>query len=374
MFKSKKKILLIGDLPGWAFDNIITFVKTNLNKDYNFYYDYTIYNPAKRTTGEINIQDSLNTEFLSKEYRKTYKIYRYPVLGKVSYKLISVLNRFGILSRDANGKKRRVRKDNFYDCIVYMDFYMDRDGDFHHVEARKVVRGIYTDSFPPMGYQVSESNPRDFLHNYFEETDALLAGSNSILKFYEPFSDLPCFEANLAYNESIFRPRHNSKKRGGNKLVLGWTGNPNRSFKGYYELIVPVVRELQNEGLEIELRSQFSGTLNSLADFWQEVDLAIIASEADAGPSLFMEASLCGVPSLSTRIGIPAYIIKEDVNGLFFERNIDSLKLAIKSVYFDRDKLKTWSSNIRNSYLIKLGHDVQVKNWRVLFSEVLNDA
>lgn len=62
-------------------------------------------------------------------------------------------------------------------------------------------------------------------------------------------------------------------------------------------------------GYPVALRTQFQGSIRSLATFWQGVDLALIASEADAGPSMFIEASLCGVPSVSTKIGLPQFVI-----------------------------------------------------------------
>jgi glycosyltransferase involved in cell wall biosynthesis len=172
----------------------------------------------------------------------------------------------------------------------------------------------------------------------------------------------------MAYDEKIFSPKHTIKN---NKFVLGWTGNPEREFKGFYSIVQPVVQELQNSGFNIELRTQFSGSLNSLADFWQNVDLAIIASEADAGPSMFMEASLCGVPSISTTIGMPAYVIVDNENGLFCSRNVADFVEKIALVIQHPELLEKMRVRIRKDYIEKLGVDVQIQNWENLFNQLI---
>ena len=370
---AKKKILLVGDMPGWAFDNIISFIKEQLKKEYDFYYDFTVYNPRKSSTGLSDSTGTTDTSLIDDHFRKMYFRSSIPLINSLSYKIVSYLNKWGILERDAEGKKRRIRVDNTYDCVVFLDFYMDIDGDFDHLTARRVVKGIYTDGYPPKGIKLEAQSIESFLKNYYHNAAALLAGSKSISEIYRPHTKLDIYTANMAYDELIFKPRNKSSKRVDNKLILGWTGNPNRSFKGFHEIILPVVNELQKEGLNIELRTQFSGTLNSLADFWQEIDLAIIMSEADAGPSLFMEASLCGVPSISTNIGMPTEVIINDFNGKLIERNSEALKIAIKNIYFEPNILNLWRQNIRGAYINKLGCQVQKNNWKNLFNGILNE-
>lgn len=373
MSQIKAKILLIGDAPGWAFDNIIDFVKFNLKSEYDFYYDFTIYNPRiekKIVSDSGNLKTNSN---LNNSYRKQYFYQRIPVIRSVFYKSVKILNKRGIVIRDEEGKKRRVRKDNKYDCVVYLDYYMNSDGDFDHIKADKTIKGIYTDGFPPKGIVHSELTIETFLEKYFKPTDFLLAGSKSIAERYCHSYKNSVFTANMAYDEKIFIPFEERDTSNKNNFIVGWTGNPNRSFKGFYEIVEPAIAELINEGYSILLVSQFSGTLNSLADFWNKVDLAIIVSEADAGPSLFMEASLCGVPSISTKIGMPNEIIQDYKNGVFIERNKESLKHAIIELYENPLLLNSFKQEIRKDYIQKLGIAKQKENWLKMFQEILHD-
>ena len=85
-----------------------------------------------------------------------------------------------------------------------------------------------------------------------------------------------------------------------------------------------------------------------------------------------MEASLCGVLSISTKIGMPAYVIEHEKNGLFIERNKEALKAAIKRLYEDRDLLEPMKKVIRKDYIQKLGKEVQIRNWQRLIESLLN--
>jgi glycosyltransferase involved in cell wall biosynthesis len=374
MGQHKKRILLIGDMPGWAFDHIIDFVRVHLKSEYEFYYDFTVYNPRDENPTKSDSNEAVNPSVIEEHYRKNYPIHQLPILKRFTYKTHKILNEHGWISRDPEGKKRRIRSDQRYDCIVFLDFYMDLDGNFDHINSPKRVKGIYTDGFPPKGIQFSKTDVPDFLKSYYHDATVMLVGAKCISEIYQPFSKLNIFEANLAYDETIFSPSKHQDQRNLNTLTLGWTGNPNRSFKGFYEVILPTVEGLKEEGYAIELRTQFSGSLHSLADFWQDIDLALIASEADAGPSMFMEASLCGVPSISTRIGMPAFVIKDGENGKFIERNTESLRNSLLQVYNDRPLIERWGRNIRTDYIQKLGTEVQVGNWRNLFNAVFNEA
>ncbi len=107
------------------------------------------------------------------------------------------------------------------------------------------------------------------------------------------------------------------------RFVVGWTGTPNRPFKGFHDYIVPAVERAAQMRPGLELKTRFSGPLETLPRFYDDVDVILIASSADAGPSLFMEGGFCEVPSISTRIGIPSEVIEHGQNGLFVERNVE---------------------------------------------------
>lgn len=364
-----KSILLVGDMPGWAFDQIITFVRKSI-RGFDFYFDYTIYNPRSNSKVSPDISSSEHNTSVYKNLRKKIPFQSIPIIRSIVYRAIQWMNQHDWVDYDAEGRKRKVRKDNTYDLVVFLDYYMDKDADFDHVRYQKKIRGIYTDGFPPKGIQLpTEISVKEFCDQYLNEADALVTGAPSIAALYKKHADIPIFFANMAYNESVFKPVNRSAE---NYFVIGWTGNPHREFKGFHSVVLPAVEKLKKEGYPVQLKTQFEGSIASLAGFWQGVDLAVIASEADAGPSMFMEASLCGVPSVSTRIGMPAYVIEDEKNGLFCERNIEDIVTKIAYLIDHPELLKSMKARIRKDYIEKLGVQVQVNNWQRLFNELLN--
>ena len=369
--RGKKKILLIGDMPGWAFHNIILFVMKSLKDEYGIYYDFCIYNPLRANTENSDFKKTESNQADNLIYKREFFALKIPIVRGIFYRFLKVANKMGWTLVDEEGKFRRVNANKQYDAVVYLDYYMDKVADFSSIKTKKTIRGIYTAGFPPKGISLDEGiTPALFCEKYLADADALIVGSPNMKEIYDPYLGSVYF-ANLAYDEKIFSPKKGGEKKKG-KLVLGWTGNPNREFKGYHEIIVPAIEQLKQEGYEVELRTQFSGTLNSLASFWQDVDLALIASEADAGPSLFIEASLCGVPSVSTRIGMPSVVIQDGVNGIFCERSINDMVKKIKWVY-DSEKLPEMKKSIRQDCIRVLGVDQQKKNWRKIFADILDE-
>ena len=211
MKNQKKNILLVGDMPGWAFDNIIDFVRTKLKGSYNFYYDFTTYNPRNNPLAASDSKNLIIDKNLINQYKRNYYVYRIPFLKKIAYKFISNLNKKGYFTRDAEGKKRRIRKDNKYDCAVFLDFYMNVDGDFDSLVTEKIIKGIYTDGFPPKGIILEEISLELFSNNFLSDSYSLIAGSNSICKIYKNVFPGDIYVANLAYNEHIFKPKDSLK-------------------------------------------------------------------------------------------------------------------------------------------------------------------
>src|SRR5690606_28045495 len=145
-------------------------------------------------------------------------------------------------------------------------------------------------------------------------------------------------------------------------LTIGWTGTPDRPMKGFRSIIEPAIENVKKSGRDVRLKTKFSGAYEELYTFYNDVDLIVIASSADSGPSLFAEASLSNVPTISTKVGLPLMGNTHNVNGLFIERNIESLENAMIELYDNRQKLKSFSQRIKSDYLDKLGNEKSVQN------------
>lgn len=341
----KKKILLVADRPNWAYYHIAKFIKESLASHYDFYIDFVAFNTRK--------------EFKRKYKSKwsQYKAFLKCSIDRIVY--------------------QSIRSDHTYDIVLYLGYYFDVAAHFN-VKSSKIIKGIYTQKFPPQGMEYDYLN-NVLLNNltidqfnilYFSNADALVCGASCIQDFYQKHVE-NVYCANGALDEKSFRPS-SSKVKKTNSLILGWTGNPSREFKGFYTHIIPAVKKAQELRENIVFKTRFKGPLKTLPAFYNDIDLIVIASNADAGPSLFGEASLCGIPSISTKVGWPLDVIEDGNNGYLVEREINAIVDKIIYLYDHPDVLSNMSEKIRIDFIDILGVEVQKKNWINLFENVLS--
>lgn len=352
----KKEILLIGDYDNWAFAHIIKWIVENLSDRYEFYYDFMIYNFWDQDKDWAKDKISLKSFFVKPIQALKNIKYWYKAFGYQSRKI-----KIGIKPK--------------YDIVVFLDYYMDRKANFSF-RTRKLVRGIFTDAFPPYGLvydwklkrYVREMTIEEFVKNYLNDIDALLLGSPFMLEFYKKYISR-VYWANMIVDENKFKP---FKKNDENYFIVGWVGNPSRPWKHFYDIVVPAVERFQTLRKNVVFKTQFSGDFDKLHEFYKDVDVIVNASSADVGPSMFMEASLCGIPTISTFMGIPAFVIKNNINGFIVNRNVDEFVEKLVFLYDNRDVLKSFKSRIRDDYIQFAGRQVMINNWKQMFEDLLN--
>ncbi|MBF0438269.1 MAG: glycosyltransferase [Magnetococcales bacterium] len=87
-------------------------------------------------------------------------------------------------------------------------------------------------------------------------------------------------------------------------------------------LLTGPARGYVKQGLErlgITYRHYFLEDYLQIVPYYQALDLYVITSRAEGGPKALMESWACGVPVVSTRMGMPADWIRPGENGLLAE-------------------------------------------------------
>lgn len=323
----KPTILVFADRPNWAYHEILKFILNNCSDEFDIFADFLSFNLNIKSKNPIHHLRRISDKF----------------------------------------KYRKLKKDKNYDIVLYLGFYFTDEIEVTW-NAKKIIKGIYTDGFPPQG-ALNCSSIKDFKKNYLNDVDAVVCGSQLITDYYSKHLD-NVFYANMSSDLNLWKKKI-FKKNITNKFIVGWTGNPNREFKGYYSHVIPAINLAKKKYSNIELKSRFSGPLESLPDFYNDVDVSLIASNADAGPASFAEASLTNTPSISTNIGLPAEVIQDGVNGFLVVRDIQEMANRIIELYENRNLLDKMSQRTRNDYLKKLGKEYRIKQWINMFSRVL---
>ena len=357
----KKSILFVADRPDWAYHNLIKTWGSGL-KDFDCYVtfeeDFNIRAKnfsfsEKLITDFINLVKNNDKKFIiDSSSRFSYPKYKNPPVFEVN-----------------SGKPvNKLHFDVIFECAFYFQFMSV----FPFTSDKKFV-GIYTDSFPHEGPSFDEKTKidlkklsrKEFFDKYLKPYDGIIVGSSGLYNDYKGLTDKITF-GNGIYLQDDFQENKTIGEQEG--LTIGWTGNPNRSMKGFREVIEPAVEAVNKTGRKVSLKTKFSGPYKDLLTFYKDVDLIAIASEADTGPSLFAEASLSKVPAISTKIGFPKMIIEDGLNGIYVNRDIEEMKNAIIRLYDNRDLLKSFSARIKEDYLRILDNKISINNFQKLFS------
>lgn len=150
--------------------------------------------------------------------------------------------------------------------------------------------------------------------------DLICAYGVSSKRLFEIYRGIPDFAAPAALLEdgvdrSLFRPlglqRFESLSQ--RDLVVGWVGNSAwageiEDFKGFHSILVPALKTLEDEGERFVARfadrqSGFIAHAN-MPDYYASIDVLVCVSKIEGTPNPVLEAMACGVPVISTDVGI----------------------------------------------------------------------
>ncbi len=357
MKEHKSRILFVVDKPDWAYEFMVKTWVELISDNYDCYVcfqeDYAVKkNKNKSVAYRLVFNKLARIKFILKNKTDESKIsfisknlnYYYPVYKK---------NKVYQYDKDLN----RIPTPNIseFDAIVEMAFYFQYISEFPFKSERKLV-GIFTDSFPHDGptedlkqnIDRSKLSREDFYNKYLASYNHIIVGGGNLLKDYQPLTSDVTFVYGI-YGQSYFK--ENPEVGENSYLTIGWTGSPKRPMKGFEAIILPAIEEVQKTGRDVRLKTKFSGDYEELYSFYEDVDLIVIASNADSGPSLYAEASLSAVPTVSTKVGLPLMGINNGINGLFINRDTNSLKDAIIQLYDNPILLKSMSERVKSDYL-----------------------
>lgn len=350
----KYKICIVADVPNWAFDNIAQKIKKELSYKYDIRIDY------------FN--------------RRTETDYFYEFIEKNDdCDLIHFLNRRTLLIMETDSFKNKVEmsgksvkeyiqeKKNKISTAVNDHIDLSAEG----IQKLKAIYNEYT----RMYYTVSK-------------------------KLFDIYSSIPEFKNPDAMihdvcDEEIFKPinleRFEYNKIKDRPIVIGWVGNSIHSgqrevdLKGFHSIIEPVVQEFKNEKYNIEThyadRNIIWRTVEEMPKYYSEIDMCICTSIHEGTPLPILEAMNCGVPIISTDVGIVSevlgekqkeYIIGDRENGKNDEIVKKVLKQKILQLYNNREVFKELSiENLKSVNEFDNGN--KIKNLEDFFDKMLNN-
>lgn len=100
----------------------------------------------------------------------------------------------------------------------------------------------------------------------------------------------------------------------------------------------------------------------------------VCASAHEGAPLPVLEAAACGPPVISTAAGIVPELVRDGVNGLIVERNVEAISAALRRLRDDRDLLRRMGHESRRAAERDWTWAVRIGDYVRMFDAVIAGA
>jgi glycosyltransferase involved in cell wall biosynthesis/SAM-dependent methyltransferase len=252
---------------------------------------------------------------------------------------------------------------------IYEHCFRDVDYYFGSVEQLKSVIANRPTTFSVYDHLfLSKDEIADRVPLFNEYSTAYTVSSKRLEEHYKSISAYPAPAALTpdGVDLDLFKPANLNRfaKTGGRPLRVGWVGNSAWASeilpdpKGFNTVLKPSLEQLHLQGVPIEgvfadRKMQFIPH-HRMPDYYNSIDILVCTSSMEGTPNPVLEAMACGVPVISTNVGIvPDVVGPLQKEFVLEERNIEHLKHAIMRL-------------VENSELLmRLSEEnlVQIRDW-----------
>jgi glycosyltransferase involved in cell wall biosynthesis len=153
----------------------------------------------------------------------------------------------------------------------------------------------------------------------------------------------------------VFTPRnlHRFDAVPSRDLVVGWVGNSKwaaelEDFKGVHTILKPALERVVQEGANIKPfladRQERLISHHQMPEYYGEIDVLVCTSKIEGTPNPVLEAMACGVPVISTDVGIvPQAFGPIQKQFILEERSSEALAAALMKVRSNPSMLREMS-------------------------------
>ena len=295
----KKKIALIIDTEGWAFDNIAHQLKNNLTE-----FDIDI------IPGRIFEGNMIKLFLFGEDYDLMHFLWRGYLTLIDRAEMHNYIEALGMSFEKFKQKYILNKNITFSVCD---ELYLSGDDEWRTEETMKYGK------------------------EYF-------VTSKRLYNIYQQFSKKPQMVIHDGVDLQKYIPENLDRFKNIETVRIGWTGNSkfkdsegDSDMKGVEGIIKPAIEELQREGYSVELnladRNIKMIPQEEMPKFYNSIDLYVCASKTEGTPLPIIEAMAMGVHVISTDVGIVSEAVGEcNKKYILKERTKEDLKNAIKSI------------------------------------------
>ncbi len=192
--------------------------------------------------------------------------------------------------------------------------------------------------------------------------------SDEIVNIFKPHFFI--YKTRVGINEKKFLPSNVIKKN--EKFTVGWVGRIDkknyRELKGY-DIVLAALKDLDVQ-LNIRTYKEQRVPREKMVEFYQNLDCLICSSASEHIPLPVLEAAACGVPIISTKVGIVPEIIKTGENGLIVPGTSEAIRRAVQFLMSTPQSRYQISENIRAAIVENWTWEKCKSDWEKFFLSI----
>lgn len=316
----KKKIAIIIDKEGWAYYNAAEQIKKYLDRFYDI--------------------DIISVDLFGDNIVKLF------ILG-TNYDLMFFMWRGLITWLYSEYSKQYIKTLG----IEYETFVKK------YLREKNIITAVYDHLFLNKEYE----RTKFILENVKEYTVC----SKKLQEIYNKLSKKPIKVISDGVDLNLFKmyDRDKYKNVQNREIKIGWTGNSkfvddeDDDLKGLQKVIKPAIEELTQKGYKVELKIADRNIKmiphEKMPEYYNELDIYVCASRTEGHPATILEAMACGVPVISTDVGIVPEVLGEKQRKFIIQRTKDDLVDKIEYLINNKHELEELSDENLE----------QIKNW-----------
>lgn len=208
-------------------------------------------------------------------------------------------------------------------------------------------------------------------------------------KLYNIYSNLPFCNKPKAIVEdgvdlNLFKPTNieRLKNVSNREIIIGWCGNSKwtsevEDFKGVETILKPAIKQLVAEGYPIKMyfadKNERMIPHNEMVNYYSNIDLYVCTSKIEGTPNPILEAMACGIPIISTDVGIvPEVLGYKQKQFILKERSIQCVKEAIKRM-ISEPRMFTELSEENLMQIRQLDWSIRIEKFKEFFQYCLKN-
>lgn len=162
-------------------------------------------------------------------------------------------------------------------------------------------------------------------------------------------------------DDGLFYPK--KPLSGSKKLRVGYAGTRKRDWKEGISGFIDPLRKIDFIDLKLATPEDNYITHDRMPGFYNEIDVYLCASLSEGFSLSVLEASGCGRPVLSTRVGGSEELLIDGHNGLFVNRDLDDIVKKLRILHKNRDRLIEMGKKSRAEVEKKWSWKVRSRDW-----------